>query len=269
MQAMPAAQHAPLFDICVNLMNGQFNADREAIIERAEAAGVMYQMITATCLESAREALAHTASPTRFCTAGIHPHDIGSATPDWRTTLAKLAEHEHVRAIGETGLDFNRNYSPRDTQIEGFAHQIELARTLNKPLFVHDRESGGEVLNTLTQAGNLPNVVIHCFTGTREELFNYLDADFYIGVTGWVCDERRGHALRELVPHIPLERLMIETDAPFLRPHNAPAGEGRTKRRNEPALLPYVLQQIASLYGLPEEEVANATTANARSFFGL
>ncbi len=265
-----------LFDVCVNLLNSQFNSDREAVIERAHNAGVGKLLITATNLATSTQAIVWSQPPSRWCTAGIHPHDATDLPPTWLEELTHLAQHKHVVAVGETGLDFYRNFSPRTLQIEVFDQQIGLAARLGKPLFVHDRDSKGEVYQRLQKAGDLPPVLIHCFTGTRADLEAYLAAGFYIGITGWVADPRRGDTLRELVPHIPLERLVIETDAPFLKPHNTPADflddhnlPAKFKRRNEPALLPRVLEAITHLRPESAAEVARATADNAAILFGL
>jgi TatD DNase family protein len=271
-----------IVDIGVNLLNRQFQSDQDAVIERARAAGVGGMLITATDLNTTKSAIARCSSPDLFCTAGIHPHDAGradsasSADEDWLEQLASLAQSTVVRAVGETGLDFNRNYSPANIQIDFFRRQIELAQQINKPLFVHDRDSEGEVFKQLQLAGLLPPVVIHCFTGNAVELDQYLAADYYIGVTGWITDPRRGATLAELVTKIPLNRLLIETDAPFLRPHNTPTTfisehnlPAKRKRRNEPALLPYVLDKLALHRRETKTEIAAATTANASRLFGF
>lgn len=267
-----------LIDICVNLLNGQFREDTEAIIARAAAAGVARFVITGTDLDSSRRAL-EWCTHGRRATAGVHPHDAGDLPADWLEQLHAIASDERVCAVGETGLDFNRNYTPQAAQRAVFDAQIELAQALGRPLFVHDRESNGEVLQRLlaaSQRAPLPPVVIHCFTGTADELDAYLEAGFYIGITGWICDERRGDQLRGLVPRIPLERLLLETDAPFLRPHNAPPDfadrhglSGRHRKRNEPALLPSVLAGVAACRDEPESVIAAATTRNAETLFVL
>ena len=263
-----------LIDVCVNLANRQFRRDREAVIERAAARGVDRFVICATDLEAAREALDWCAPGKRHTTAGVHPHDAADVGAGWLDELAALAKRPEVCAIGETGLDFFRNYSPRDAQLAVFEAQLELACRLEKPLFVHDRDASATVLERLLARRARPPVLVHCFTGSREALHGYLDAGCHIGITGWVADERRGTGLRELVSEIPLDRLMLETDAPFLRPHNAPkqAPEGvasRFRGRNEPALLPYVLDAVAACRTETRGEIAAAVTANAARCFGF
>jgi len=268
-----------LTDIGVNLLHPQFQTDRAEVIERARLAGVTRMLVTATNLDETEAAieLCENCGAGLWCTAGVHPHDAKAVGHGWQARLRQLVRHPKVKAVGETGLDFYRNFSPAERQIEVFRSQLEIAGEIGKPVFVHDRDSAGCVGELLNEhAGRLPGVVVHCFTGNRQDLLSYLDAGYHIGVTGWVCDKRRGEALRELVPLIPLERLLIESDAPFLRPHNAPQTEGRqqenpeaTKRRNEPALLGYVVEQLAQLYGSGVDDIAEACSSNAARLFQL
>lgn len=278
-----------LIDTCLNLFSNQFNEDRSAVLSRAYSSGVHGMMLTAADLADARQAIefctdinqtrgTETASQSSelYCTAGVHPHHAGQCAAGWDSQLLDLAKHDSVRAIGEMGLDFNRNFSPREEQLNVFNRQIEIALEVNKPLFVHDRDSNGKVYEQLTQHSSLPPVVIHCFTGTPDDLERYVGEDFYVGVTGWICDKRRGDQLRELVHKIPLNRLLIETDAPYLKPHNAPkevrneSGEiHKFGRRNESALLPYVLEMIGLHRTEDTDAIAEATTQNARRLFGF
>lgn len=169
-------------------------------------------------------------------------------------------------AIGECGLDFDRDFSPRPVQEQWFEAQLELAAELKLPLFLHERSAHQRFLEIMkTYRSSLTKGVVHCFTGNREELFAYLVLDLHIGITGWVCDPRRGSALKQLVPEIPLERLMLETDVPFLTPRNMPG----LPSRNKPAFLPYVQKTVAQSYGKSEQEIANSTTQTACDFFGL
>jgi TatD DNase family protein len=169
-------------------------------------------------------------------------------------------------AIGECGLDFNRNYSPHPDQEKWFIAQVELALELKKPLFLHSRDAhprSSEILKSF----KVKTAVAHCFTGEREELHAYLDLGLYIGITGWICDERRGRHLVELVREIPRERLLLETDAPYLTPRDM---QPQPKaRRNEPAFLPHILKAVAGALGRPAEEVALETARNARQLFAL
>ena len=258
-----------MIDIGVNLANKAFAADQAAVIERARAAGVEAMIITGTSIEESRSAVA-LADPAAglYATAGVHPHEAGSVAEDWLHQLAALAERPAVVAIGETGLDFYRDYSPRPAQRRVFRAQVELAVRTGKPLFVHDRDSGGETLTILGDyRGELGNCVIHCFTGNEEDLAGYLAAGYSIGITGWICDERRGGELAALAPRIPADRLMIETDAPFLLPRTMRPRP--PSRRNEPAFLPYVAARLAECRGEEAATIRRLTHDNAERFFAL
>ena len=257
-----------LVDIGANLTDRNFAKDRAEVVDRAVAAGVEQMVITGVSVAKSRAALALADTRRLFATAGIHPHDAGSAECGWEGAIRELAKDSRVVAIGETGLDFNRNYSPPDVQRTVFRAQIALAVELDLPLFVHDRDSGGETRALLRERkSELDRCVVHCFTGTAADLTGYLDDGWHIGITGWVCDERRGVELQGLVAGIPSERLMLETDAPWLLPRTmSPRPKGR---RNEPAFLPWVARKVAECRGESVEEVAAYTSANARRFFNL
>ncbi len=260
-----------MIDIGVNLLHGQFDGDRDEVLARAWDAGVEHIVITGTELDGSRDAAAFAGrhAPGRLsATAGIHPHDARNAPGDWLDRLEALCRHEAVVAVGETGLDFNRNFSPPEDQLRVFAEHTRLASRLGLPLFVHDREASGSVAEVLAAAADFSaGVVVHCFTGDGDALARYLDLGCWVGITGWICDERRGRGLRALAPEIPLDRLMVETDAPFLRPGNAP--RDRHGRRNEPALLSWVIETLAACRGEAPDALAAATADNARRFFRL
>ncbi len=210
------------------------------------------------------------------CTAGVHPHDAKDAPVDLQARLRTAATEAAVRAIGETGLDFNRNFSPPAVQRRVFSAQLEIAAEVGLPVFVHDRDSNGEVADQLGRFRTaLTGVVVHCFTGSAEDLARLLELDCYIGITGWITERKRGAVLREIIGALPLERLLIETDAPFLLPGNLPKGwhathaPGVSTRRNEPALLPYVAAGVAEAMGVEVSAVIEASTANARRLFRL
>ena len=266
-----------MIDIGANLANAAFEDDRDAVLRRAADAGVDTVVVTGTSVAASRQALALVrshggfdagATNPRLCvTAGVHPHDAGDVSDGWHEEIAALANDERVVAIGETGLDYNRNYSAPAEQRRVFREQVRLAARLGKPLFVHDRESGGETRAILAEFAGAVSCVIHCFTGTARELDGYLEDGHHIGVTGWICDERRGAELARLVPRIPATRLMIETDAPFLIPrtiHPKPRS-----RRNEPAFLPWIARRVAECRGESFAEVVQRTSRNAARFFGL
>ncbi|HVE39520.1 MAG TPA: TatD family hydrolase [Planctomycetota bacterium] len=257
-----------LVDIGINLSHRQFGSDREAVISRAQAAGVRRMLVTGTSVASTQAAiaLAREKSGVLFATAGIHPHDASTASPAALQELAALARSPEVRAVGECGLDFDRDFSPRPAQEAAFEAQLELAAELKRPLFLHERAAHDRFLAILSRVRpRLGPAVVHCFTGGARELDAYLALDLHIGITGWICDDRRGAGLRPLIARIPADRLMIETDAPFLLPPAAKAAG----RRNEPAFLLHVLETVASAAGRPPDQVAAETTRTAEAFFGL
>jgi TatD DNase family protein len=259
-----------LIDIGANLTNSAFHHDLDAVIQRARAAGVTTIVVTGTSLHGSEAAirLAEDRAPTLYATAGVHPHDAKSFTPATAGRLRALAASPAVRALGECGLDYNRNFSPRPAQLEAFESQLELAAQLKLPLFLHDREAHEDMLALLKPwRDRIVNAVVHCFTGERYELHAYLDLDLHIGITGWLCDERRGLHLREIVGDIPPQRLMLETDAPYLLPRSMKPPPA--SRRNEPAFLTHVLQAVAQCTGRSPDDVARETTSTARAFFRI
>jgi TatD DNase family protein len=273
----PVSEAPPLVDIGVNLMHPSFDADREAVLGAAEAAGIGALIITGTDAESSRRAADYAArerpsGPGLYATAGVHPHNArdaawgsGGNTP---ALLRELARRREVAAIGECGLDYNRDYSPRDTQRRCFEAQLALARELEMPLFLHERDAFGDffaILKNYMAGGQ--RAVVHCFTGGPRELSAYLDLGCYIGITGWICDERRGRSLGELIREIPPGRLLLETDAPFLIPRDL--GEKVRGGRNEPKYLAHVAAAAARHLGKPPEQLARETGENSRRFFGL
>ena len=250
-----------LVDIGANLTHASFRDDRSEVLARAREAGVSV-IVTGTTVEDSRSALGLRLPMT----AGVHPHHARECGPQTIPQLREIANDAHVVAIGECGLDFNRNYSPHPDQEKWFVAQIELAQELGKPLFLHSRDAHPR-FSDIVREHKIGKAVAHCFTGTRAELRSYLDLGLYIGITGWICDERRGKHLVELVREIPEDRLLLETDAPYLTPrdlHPQPKA-----RRNEPAFLPHIARAVARALGRPVEEVAAATTRNARALFAL
>ncbi|MCB9639708.1 MAG: TatD family hydrolase [Myxococcales bacterium] len=260
-----------LVDIGINLTHRSFQADLTQVIQDAFDAGVTTLILTGTSLRGSQEAhrLAQKYPNQLFSTAGVHPHDAKSCGPQTIPSLKKLLQSPEVCAVGECGLDFNRNFSPPDVQEEWFQAQIELAIELNKPLFLHERDAHPRFLQILQSYGSqLPPAVVHCFTGEGKALQDYLDMGLYVGITGWICDERRGRHLRQLVKRIPADRLMVETDAPFLLPRDLPQ-KPKDPRRNEPSYLPHILKTVASCRNEDPEQTAEITTQNARQFFRL
>jgi TatD DNase family protein len=251
-----------LVDIGANLTHAAFRDDLDAVVERARQAGVGTIIVTGTTVEESRQA---SALGLPF-TAGVHPHHARECSPQTISDLRILSQHPCCVAIGECGLDFNRNYSPHPDQEKWFVAQLELGLSLGKPLFLHSRDAHPRFAEILKHHG-AKRAVAHCFTGEKEELRAYLDLGLYVGITGWICDERRGKHLIELVREIPRDRLLLETDAPYLTPRDLrPQPKAR---RNEPAFLPHILKTVARALGRPAEEVAAETARNARELFSL
>jgi TatD DNase family protein len=267
---MRESKAVELVDIGVNLAHRRFDADRDEVLARALAAGVTRLVITGTSVAAsgAAVALARQRPGVLWATAGIHPHDARHASPEAVGELRALAGLPEVKAIGECGLDFDRNFSPPAAQEAAFEAQLELAVDVGLPVFLHERRAHERFVAILRNArARLCGAVVHCFTGSAAERDAYLALDLHIGVTGWINDERRGQELREVVARVPPDRLMLETDAPFLTPRDArPRPPGG---RNEPALLPLVLAALARAVGRPPAQVAEETTRTARAFFGL
>ena len=250
-----------LVDIGANLTHASFHDDRADVLARARAAGVSV-VVTGTTVEDSRKALALGLPMT----AGVHPHHARDCGPQTIPDLRQIAQDPHVIAIGECGLDFNRNYSPHPDQEKWFVAQIELAQELKKPLFLHSRDAFPK-FSEILKSRKVQKAVAHCFTGEKEELRSYLDLGLYIGITGWICDERRGAHLLELVKDIPKEKLLLETDAPYLTPRDLrPQPKAR---RNEPAFLPHIARAVAKATGRSFDDIVSDTTRNARTFFGL
>lgn len=261
-------------DIGINLTNRQFHKDIEAIIQNAIEAEVSQMILTGTSVKGSEGAfeIAKDYPNTLYSTAGIHPHDAKSMDNQSMAKLSKLLANKQVVAVGECGLDFDRDFSPRDQQEQCYRAQLELAIEVQKPLFLHERAAFTRFMAiTKDYLPQLPKAVVHCFTGTLTEAKIYLDNGFYLGFTGAISDTKRFAHLEEVLRYVPLDKIMIETDAPFMLPKNVPK-KSLTKyheRRNEPAFLPYVAQSIASFKGVSLETVAMATTENAKAFFSL
>lgn len=263
-----------MIDIGVNLTNKRFDKDRSEVICRAKRSGVNQLVITGTSVESSQQALmlCHQYSQefpnTLFATAGVHPHDADHVSDDYLQQLTLLARHADVKAIGECGLDFNRNFSAPEQQKKIFAEQVSLASELGLPLFLHQRDAFQPWFSILKPyIDKVPAMVSHCFTGTKEELEQCLAADMYIGITGWLCDERRGQSLRDVVSMIPLNRLLIETDAPYLTPRTIKPKPKSS--RNEPSYLSYVVNELSYLMNIDPEDIACQTSLNAHQVFNL
>lgn len=259
-----------LIDIGANLTDHSFAEDLDDVLTNACRAGLSQLVITGTSMQGSKDALslARKHPELLVATAGIHPHHAEEMTPDTRSRLKELARAPEIKAIGETGLDFFRDFSPRTMQISSFEAHIELAIESGLPLFLHERDAHPALEEVLTPyRDQLSDIVVHCFTGNKDALHAYLDLDCHIGITGWICDERRGTHLIPLVRDIPDNRLMIETDAPYLLPRTI--SPKPKSRRNEPGYLTFVCQFVADCLEIPYDQLAEATTRNAKRFFRL
>ncbi|MDB6162751.1 MAG: hydrolase TatD [Xanthomonadaceae bacterium] len=259
-----------LIDIGANLGHDSFTHDLDAVLQRARDAGVVQLVVTGASREGSPRALelAQQHPGFLFATAGVHPHHASEYTDECDGELRALHAHPQVVAVGECGLDYFRDLSPRPAQRRAFERQLQIAVDTGKPLFLHQRDAHDDFMAVLRDFdGQLAAVVVHCFTGSRPELFAYLDQDWHVGITGWLCDERRGQHLRELVPHIPAQRLLIETDAPYLLPRTVKPQPSH--RRNEPMYLAHIVAELARDRGEDVAVTAGQTTANARGFFRL
>lgn len=260
----------PLIDIGANLTHDSFDEDRGAMMQRASDAGVSRMIVTGSSNLGSQEAvaLAKTAPGVLYATAGVHPHHAADFDETSVQLITGLASDDAVVAVGECGLDYFRNYSPRQAQLDAFQAQLDIAAATGLPVFLHQRDAHDDFVEVLEpMLPKLTRAVAHCFTGEGESLREYLKMGLWIGITGWICDERRGAHLHDIVSVIPDDRLLIETDAPYLLPRTI-----RPKpksRRNEPAYLPEVLRVVAEARGQSEEHVAKITTANATDFFAL
>src|SRR3954464_15847177 len=231
-----------LVDIGINLTHDSYDSDRDAVMARAAAAGGVQMIVTGASAEGAPKAgaLAHQHPGTLHATAGVHPHHATELTDALAHELEELAHRTEVVAVGECGLDYFRDFSPRDVQRAAFARQLEIAARVGKPVFLHQRDAHDDFVAILREHASALTAggVAHCFTGQANELDDYLGMGLHIGITGWICDERRGAHLLPLMRGIPADKLMIETDGPYLLPrdlHPKPAS-----RRNEPAYLPHI-----------------------------
>lgn len=253
------------YDIGLNLFCKQF-PNPETVIENAAAAGVCCILTGTDCREN-QQIDRFVRNHDAFGTAGIHPHNADSARKeDFEQMERLLTENDRILAVGECGLDFDRMFSTRENQIRCLEKHIVLAERLNKPLFLHERAAGEEFIRRLKKHPDIcKRSVVHCFTGDKRTLEQYLSMGFSIGITGWICDDRRGSKLREAVKIIPLDRILIETDAPYLVPKNV-EGLGRI---NVPENIVYVAREVARYRNVPEEELILHTRQNTERIFGI
>jgi TatD DNase family protein len=261
---------ADLIDVGANLTHESFRHDLPDVIDRAAGCGVRRIVVTGTSLATSKDALTMaTARPgVLWSTAGVHPHHAADYNDAAEEGLRTLLKDPCVVAAGECGLDYYRDYAPREVQRRAFASQLELAAASGRPLFLHQRDAHADFLAILREQGaRLPAGVAHCFTNGPAEVADYLSIGLHIGITGWICDDRRAKDLRAAAACIPLDRVVVETDSPYLLPRSIRPAP-RT-RRNEPATLVDVVRTLAMYMGQSPDVVAEATTHNAEVLFGL
>jgi TatD DNase family protein len=255
-------------DIGANLTHSRFNPDRDAVIARAFDAGVERMILTSSSGPTvlAGEQLRQRYPDHFWITSGIHPHEAGQVRDEDWETVSTFAKHPGVVAIGECGLDYFRNLAEPVEQRRIFEKQVDLAIRVGKPLFLHGRDAHPDMRAILENAGSdLPKAVIHCFTGSASELDDYLSMGLWIGLTGWVCDERRGRHLLPLLHRIPENRLLIETDAPYLLPRTLP--HPPRNGRNEPAFLPHIATFLATHLNRDLADFSTRLRTNSFDFF--
>jgi TatD DNase family protein len=257
-------------DIAVNLLSPSLIEHAETIIIDAEKLNVSPLIVIGSDLSESLTAyeLAQQYPSKLYTTAGVHPHQASSWDEQSPLTLKRLAGLSSIVAIGECGLDYNRDFSPRDKQRAAFEAQLAIAGELNMPVLMHCREAFDDFITILSRYRSaIPYAVLHCFTGNEAELAQCLALDLHIGITGWVCDERRGLELAKLVPNIPDNRLLIETDSPYLLPRSMRPKPKSSK--NLPQYLPYILEYIATLRGQNSTQLAKNCYLNSCTVFGL
>jgi len=257
-----------MIDIGANLTHDSFNKDRKEVIQSAIENGVTTMIVTGSseaCSLKAYE-LTKEFPEHLFSTVGIHPHHAIEYTGETEDLILELIQHDKVVAIGETGLDYFRDISPREAQVFSFEQHIKLAIETKKPLFLHQRDAHEDFYAIINEhRDKLSNIVVHCFTDNKKALFDYIDLDCHIGITGWICDERRGLHLRELVTNVPANRLMIETDSPYLIPRDLKL----KTRRNEPKHLSHIAEVIAKLRKVDFNQFVETCTETTRKFFSI
>jgi TatD DNase family protein len=255
------------FDIGANLTHESFKKDLDMVIKEAKLNKVKKICITSTTIEDTKISLKISEKEQDFfiTTCGIHPHYADTFKESNIKEIKQLSEHTSVKAIGETGLDFNRNFSKKENQILCFKSQIEIAQELNLNLFLHQRDAHKDFMNCFNNVDLKVNAVVHCFTEDKEKFYEYLDRGFWIGFTGWICDPVRGKHMIDLISNMPLDRIMIETDSPYLMPKNLKI----KGRRNEPKFIVEVAKRIASLQNKSLEDISQIFFENSLKFFDL
>lgn len=261
-------------DIGINLMSKQFNSDRKEIVERALENGTGL-IITGTDLYSSQKAtefIKDNDYKNVWCTVGCHPHNAKEVDENYIGDLIKLikSNEEIVVAVGECGLDYDRMFSTIEEQKETFKRLQEIGERFELPLFLHERKAVEDFMKASKQHRALcRKSIVHCFTGSKETVYRYLQMGYHIGLTGWICDNRRNKDVLEALKIIPLERILVETDAPYLTPLNMKGKSLNLDKRNVPDNLHYVIEKIAEVKKIGYEDVEKRTLENTRKLFGI
>ena len=259
---------AGFIDIACNFTHPSFAENIDKVLQEADAVDVQKFVLLCASLKDLEpiQKIQYKDPSKFFITAGIHPHHANEILDLNETPLIDRLVSIQPNAIGETGLDYFRNISPPEIQRDSFAMHIEIAKELQKPLYLHQRDAHDDFISILKKNSNaLPPFIVHCFTGTQKQLDDYLDLGAFIGLTGWICDEKRNKDLRESIKSIPLDKLMLETDSPYLVPKNLPIKA--KKNINEPKYLPHIANEVSELMGISIESLRDATSQNAENFF--
>ena len=261
-----------LVDICVNLTDGVFSGKEKTIIDEANKNGVTKMVLVGNDLKSSKKVSKLAEQFNLVSTAGYHPHNAKDWDEKSYNELLEIIKLKQVKAVGECGLDFNRNFSTPEIQNTVFLEHIAIAKETKLPLFVHERDAFHQMHSILKEnIDECENIVVHCFTGTKNSLIDYLDLGVHIGLTGWVSDDRRGKHLRDFIDIIPDDKLLIETYSPYLSPYissKKPEVTSGMKHLNKPEYLVEVAKDVAKYRNQPYDYVCEITYQNYLNFFG-
>ncbi len=258
-----------LIDIGANITHPQLHNQIDRVVENMKTQNISKTIITSSNLEDTKIALdiINSYPEIFYTTVGFHPHNAKDFIQEDIDTIIEYSENKKVLAIGECGLDYYREYSAKRDQLFCFEEQLKIAKNINSPVFLHERKAHEDFVMVLKKyILEIENVVVHCFTGTKDELDTYLEMGCYIGITGWITDLNRGKHLHDLLKYIPEDKLMIETDAPYLTPKNLPF---KNTGINEPSYLKYVVQSISECLNKDMSYIEEITINNTKRFFSI
>lgn len=252
-----------LFDTHAHLLSDAFDEDRDEVIARIQAAGVCLCMEAGTTLEDSRHAVCQAETHAfLYAAAGIHPHEAQDAPADVLDQLRGLLAHEKCKALGEIGLDYHYDFSPREIQRRLFAEQLDLAIQLDKPVVIHDREAHADTLALLNERKGRTRGVLHCYSGSKEDAKKYLEMGFFLSFGGTLTFHN-ARKVQEVAAYVPLDRILCETDSPYLTP------VPKRGQRNDPANVRLVIEKLAEIKGLAPEETAQRTLQNGKDAFAI